>query len=136
MIIAMGSTGEPPISCELRKGCFSGQSSTSQATVGKGEAGAPEIPADAGTVLDLGHARTILRVAGPEAAALMTRLAPLDVRPGAFPDGTVATSAIHHVAVTILARDAGFELHCFRSFGLALFEHVAEVAEQFGLEIV
>ncbi|HUF55602.1 MAG TPA: hypothetical protein VMM55_03480 [Thermohalobaculum sp.] len=103
--------------------------------VAEAEMAAPALDAEVGTLLDLGHARTILQIEGPEARALMARLAPLDFRPDAFPEGTVATSAVHHVAVTMLARGDGFDLLCFRSFGLALFEHVAEIAGQFGLEV-
>ena len=104
--------------------------------IAEAELAEPDVAAEAGTVLDLGHARTILRIEGPDAAALMARLAPLDFRPRSFPDGAVATSAVHHVAVTVLARDDGYDLFAFRSFGLSLFEHVAETAEQFGLEII
>lgn len=96
----------------------------------------PALEAGDGTLLDLGHARTLLRVEGPAAVELMARMAPLDFRAHAFPDGTVATSAIHEVAATILARESGFDLLVFRSFGRAIAEHLAETAEQFGVEIV
>lgn len=95
----------------------------------------PAIGRDDGTVLDLGHARTTIRVEGPAASELMARMAPLDFRPRSFADGRVATSAIHHVASTIVAHDGGFEVFVYRSFGLALWQHLVESAEQFGLEI-
>lgn len=95
----------------------------------------PTVGRNDATVLDLGHARTVIRVEGPAAADLMARMAPLDFRAHAFPDGTAQTSMIHHVATLIVAKDGGFELFCYRSFGLALWEHLTESAEQFGLEI-
>lgn len=88
---------------------------------------------DAGTVLDLSHARTVIRVEGDLQADFMARLMPLDLRSKAFPDGTVATSAIDHVAVTVDARDGGLDLYCFRSFGRAMWEHLVETAEQFAV---
>jgi sarcosine oxidase gamma subunit len=95
----------------------------------------PEIAPGDGTALDLSHARTLVRLEGPAAPDLMARLVALDLRPGAFPDGRVATAPIHHVAVTIHARAGGLDLYLPRSFALALWEHMAETGAQFGLEI-
>lgn len=86
-----------------------------------------------GTALDLSHARTVIRVEGEGASDLMARMMPLDLRSVAFPEGSVATSAIHHIAVTVHARDGGLDLYCFRSFGLAIWEHLIETAEQFAV---
>lgn len=91
-------------------------------------------PAD-GTVLELGHARTVIHVAGPRAAELMSRLVPLDLRPGRFPEGAVAGTVLHHVGVTVLAREGGYDILVLRSFGLALWELLLETAAQFGAEI-
>lgn len=103
--------------------------------VSDAETPAPTLSAEDGTLLDLGHARTVIRVEGARSVDLMARMAPLDFRPKAFPEGTVATSAIHHIAATILARTGGFDVFVYRSFGLAIFEHIAETAEQFGVEV-
>ena len=95
----------------------------------------PEVESDDGTVLELGHARTAIHVSGPRAGDLMARMVPLDLRPAAFPEGAVATSALHHVGVTILARNGGYDVLVPRSFGLALWETLFEAAAQFGVEI-
>lgn len=91
-------------------------------------------PAD-GAVLELGHARTVIHVAGPRAADLVARMVPLDLRPAKFPDGSVASTALHHVGVTILARAGGYDILVLRSFGLAIWEILSETAAQFGVEI-
>ncbi|MEM7178932.1 MAG: sarcosine oxidase subunit gamma [Pseudomonadota bacterium] len=100
---------------------------TSDAPIEKPEMGAT------GTPLDLSHARTVIRLQGEAVPELMARLTPLDLRESAFPEGSVATSAIDHVAVTLHAREGGLEVYCFRSFGLSIWEHVANSAEQFAI---
>ncbi|MBY8978180.1 hypothetical protein KHP62_20385 [Rhodobacteraceae bacterium NNCM2] len=100
--------------------------------VSDAEVAKPEM-GEAGTALDLSHARTVIRLEGERAPELMARMMPLDLRPATFADGAVATSGIHHVAVTVHARDGGIDLYCFRSFGLAIWEHLAESAEQFAI---
>lgn len=95
----------------------------------------PALESDDGTVLDLGHARTVIHVSGPRAVELMARMVPLDLRPAHFADGAVAASVLHHVGVTILARDGGFDVFALRSFGLAVWEALADAAAQFGCEV-
>ncbi|MCP5156052.1 MAG: sarcosine oxidase subunit gamma [Ectothiorhodospiraceae bacterium] len=96
----------------------------------------PSLAEADGTVLELGHARTVIHVSGPSAADLMARLVPLDLRPGTFPEGSVASTRMHQMGVTILARDGGYDLFCLRSFGLAAWTLIGEVAAQFGAEVV
>ena len=103
--------------------------------VGEGEIAQPALDAADGTVLELSHARTVIHVAGPNAAGLMARMVSLDLRPAAFPDGSVASTGLHHMGVTILARDGGFDIFVLRSFGLAIWETLIESAAQFGAEI-
>jgi sarcosine oxidase subunit gamma len=88
-----------------------------------------------GTVLDLGHARTVIHVSGPRAADLMARMVPLDLRTAKFPEGAVAGTMLHHLGVTILARGGGYDIFALRSFGLAVWEHLIDSAGQFGAEI-
>lgn len=103
--------------------------------VSEGESPRPRLDAADGTVLDLGHARTVIRVSGPRAVELMARMVPLDLRPTAFPEGSVSSSVLHHVGVTVMARDGGFDLLVLRSLGLAVWETLVESAGQFGAEI-
>ena len=96
----------------------------------------PALDAADGTVLELSHARTVIHVSGQGALDLMARMVPLDLRPAAFPEGSVANTGLHHVGVTILARDGGFDIFVLRSFGLSVWEIMVESAAQFGAEIV
>jgi heterotetrameric sarcosine oxidase gamma subunit len=95
----------------------------------------PSLDEADGTVLELSHARTVIHVAGPRALDLMARMVPLDLRPRVFPDGAVASTILHHLGVTLLARDGGFDILVLRSFGLAVWETLIESAAQFGAEI-
>ena len=95
----------------------------------------PPLDGADGTVLELGHARTVIHIAGPALADFMARMVPLDLRPQAFPDGAVANTGMHHMGVTLLARDGGIDILVLRSFGLAAWDALIEVAAQFGGEI-
>ena len=103
--------------------------------VSEDEIARPTLDAADGTVLELSHARTAIHVSGPKALDLMARMVPLDLRPAAFPEGSVANTGLHHVGVTILARDGGFDILVLRSFGLTVWETLVESAAQFGAEI-
>jgi len=79
--------------------------------------------------------RKRLCVAGDDAAEFLNRHFPLDLRDASFPVGTVASSATHHVGVTLWRSDQGYELFIPRGFALSLWEGLVESAEQFGVEI-
>jgi len=98
-------------------------------------AAAPALTADEGATLDLSHSRTHLRISGSRAAALLNRHLPLDLREHAFPVGSVGSSALHHVGVTLWRSDAGFELFLPRGFALSLWQVLLEGAAQFGAEV-
>jgi sarcosine oxidase subunit gamma len=95
----------------------------------------PALDVADGTVLELSHARTVIHVSGPKVLDLMARMVPLDLRTAAFPEGSVANTGLHHLGVTLLARDGGFDILVLRSFGLAVWEILIESAAQFGGEI-
>jgi sarcosine oxidase gamma subunit len=65
----------------------------------------------------------------------MARMVPLDLRPATFPEGAVASTGLHHLGVTIVARNGGFDFLVLRSFGLAVWETLIDSAAQFGAEI-
>ena len=96
---------------------------------------APEFDAEQAVTLDLSHSRTRLCVSGNDAAEFLGRHFPLDFRSQSFPPGTVASSATHHVGVTLWHSADGFELFIPRGFALSLWEGFVESAGQFGLEI-
>ena len=96
----------------------------------------PAFSADEGVTLDLSHSRTHVRVRGPEAATLLNRHLPLDLRDSRFPVGSVASSAFHHVGITLWRSESGYELFLPRGFALSLWEMLLESAAQFGGEVV
>ncbi|NQU55861.1 MAG: sarcosine oxidase subunit gamma [Rhodospirillales bacterium] len=95
-----------------------------------------DISAAEGAVLDLSHSRTHLRISGPQAALLLNRHLPLDLREGAFPVGTVASSVLHHTGVTLWRSEQGFELLMVRGFALSLWQLLLESGAQFNAEVV
>ena len=97
---------------------------------------APELADEVGATLDVSHSRTHLRISGPEATTLLNRLLPLDLREASFGVGAVASSALHHVGVTLWRREEGYDLFIPRGFALAVWEVILETAAQFGAEVV
>ena len=89
-----------------------------------------------GCLLDLSHARTHVRVSGPDAATCLNRHLPVDLRDGVCPVGSVVSTALHHVAVALWRSEHGFELFLPRGFALSCWEVLLETAEQFGVEVV
>jgi len=94
-----------------------------------------ELDAEQGATLDLSHSRTRVRILGEDATTLLNRLLPLDLREQQFPSGTVASSAIHHVGVTLWRSEQSYELFIPRGFSLSVWEVLFESALQFGVEV-
>ena len=97
---------------------------------------APQLESDKGVTLDLSHSRTHIRINGTEAADFLNRFLPLDLREQSFPVGSVASSVIHHVGVTLWRSAAGYDMFVPRGFAVALWHGFTDVAEQFGLEVI
>ncbi|MCP4492685.1 MAG: sarcosine oxidase subunit gamma [Gammaproteobacteria bacterium] len=97
---------------------------------------APEVDAEQGNTLDISHSRTRVRVTGDNATEFLNRHLSLDLREDSFPVGSVGSTAIHHVGVTLWRSMAGYELFIPRGFALSLWEGFVVSATQFGLEVV
>ncbi|MCP4335111.1 MAG: sarcosine oxidase subunit gamma [Gammaproteobacteria bacterium] len=95
----------------------------------------PAFDAGQAVTLDLSHSRTRVCVSGDNAAEFLNRHLPLDLRETSFPVGAVASSATHHVGVTLWRSQDGYELFMPRGFALSLWEGFVESAQQFGVEI-
>ena len=59
----------------------------------------------------------------------------MDLRDDFFPVGTVASSALHHVGITLWRSNDGFDLFLPRGFALSTWEILIETAAQFGAEV-
>lgn len=97
---------------------------------------APELDAQQGATLDISHSRTRIRITGSESVSFLNRQLSLDLREDSFPVGSVASSVIHHVGVTLWRSEQGYELFIPRGFALSLWEGMVETATQFGLEVL
>jgi heterotetrameric sarcosine oxidase gamma subunit len=96
----------------------------------------PALSAPEGSVLDLSHSRSHIRISGPQAALLLNRHLPLDLREDAFPVGSVASTAFHHTGVTLWKSEQGFELFMVRGFALSLWQLLLESGAQFNAEVI
>lgn len=82
--------------------------------------------------LDLGHARVIIHVAGPDAEALMTRLLTVDVSPAAFPSGDFRQTSIHHMSTLIFrSEDDCFCIYAASSAAGSMWDYVMDCAKPF-----
>ena len=77
-----------------------------------------------------------IRVNGRDSAEFLNRHMSLDLRDTAFPMGSVGSTPVHHVGVTLWRSENGYELFIPRGFALSLWEGLTESAEQFGLQVI
>lgn len=89
-----------------------------------------------GAVLDLSHSRTHIRISGSQATVVLNSYLPLDLREQSFPVGAVASTAFHHVGITLWRSQHGYELFAPRGFSVSLWELLIEASEQYGLSIL
>lgn len=95
----------------------------------------PVIPPEDGNVLDLSQSRTWLKFGGEKADVLLNHFLPIDFRDGSFPMNSVASTAFHHVGVTLWRSEDGYNLLLPRSFAASLWQMLHESALQYGLEV-
>lgn len=75
-----------------------------------------------------GWARLVL--AGPAAADALARLAPIDLRKSAFPEGTVARTSIGHMQMILTRTGAQmFEIMVFRSMARTAWHEIGDALE-------
>lgn len=79
--------------------------------------------ADHAALIDMSHARAVLRLSGPAARDMLASLLPLDMHPRGFAPGRVATTLAAHLTVQVRQIDAvpSYELSCLRSYAGSLW---------------
>jgi sarcosine oxidase subunit gamma len=94
------------------------------------------ITSEIGTVTDLSHGRTAIRVAGPRAEWVLSKLFAVDFAFAAFPLGHGRSTMHHdvHAAIQRTALDA-FDLYVFRSFARSFWTTLCHAAEEVGYEV-
>ena len=91
------------------------------------------VASDKMTMIDLSHARCVLRVSGPCSVAMLASGVPIDIegmRQGASAATLFTPFSIH---LHCLQADC-FDLYVFRSYGLALYEALQKAAVEYGFE--
>lgn len=93
-------------------------------------------------VTELGHSRTVLRLAGPAVREVLAKGLPVDLDPGACPVGAFVQSAIAHISVLVQRMpdaangDSVFEVFVPRGFAVNFWEWLVEAAAERGAEVL
>lgn len=89
---------------------------------------------DGAMVVDQSHGRTLFRLSGPDAVAILMRGVAIDLDGGAMPVGQSASLAFGHVAINLArSSDAAFELVVGRSFAESLYHDLHVAGRAFSL---
>ncbi|RUM98730.1 sarcosine oxidase subunit gamma family protein [Pseudaminobacter arsenicus] len=91
---------------------------------------------ETGTVTDLSHGRTAIRIAGPKAEWVLSKFFAIDFSATAFPIGA-GRSTVHHEIFVHIQRSAPtqFELYVFRSFARSFWQALCRASEEVGYEV-
>ncbi|MGB7432916.1 MAG: sarcosine oxidase subunit gamma family protein [Ahrensia sp.] len=92
---------------------------------------------DAGTVVDLSHGRTVLRISGNQAAWVLPKLFAIDFSDAAFAVATGLATQHHEISAQIYRVDATtFDIMIFRSYARAFWHTLTKAAQDVGYEVV
>jgi len=91
---------------------------------------------DMGTVTDLSHGRTAIRIAGPKAEWVLAKFFAIDFSPTAFPEGS-GISIVHHDFFAQIQRTGAdqFDVYVFRSFARSFWKSLCRASEEVGYEV-
>jgi sarcosine oxidase subunit gamma len=94
------------------------------------------VSAEIGTVTDLSHGRTAIRVSGAKAEWILAKLFAIDFSLPAFPEGS-GISTVHHDFFVQIQRSAAdqFDLYVFRSFARSFWKSLCHASEEVGYEV-
>ena len=83
-------------------------------------------------VTPLSHGRTRIRLDGPPARDVLSKLIPLDFHSLVFTPGTFAMTGIHHTPVTVhCLADNRFDLYVLRTFALNVWEVITDAGLEY-----
>ena len=94
------------------------------------------VGSEVGTVTNLSHGRTAIRIAGPKTEWVLSKLYALDFALPAFPV-EAGRSTTHHDIFTAIQRTGqdAFDLYVFRSFARSFWQMLCHAAEEVGYEV-
>ncbi|WP_457937542.1 sarcosine oxidase subunit gamma family protein [Mesorhizobium sp. 10J20-29] len=97
---------------------------------------AAAVARDTGTVTDLSHGRTAIRVAGPKAEWVLSKIFAIDFALPAFPLGS-GVSTVHHDIFAQIQRTGAerFDIYVFRSFARSFWHALCRASEEVGYEV-
>ncbi|ESY97331.1 sarcosine oxidase subunit gamma [Mesorhizobium sp. LNHC229A00] len=89
-----------------------------------------------GTVTDLSHGRTAIRIAGPKAEWVLSKFFAIDFALPAFPVGA-GRSTMHHDVFAQIQRTGTdqFDIYVFRSFARSFWKALCHASEEVGYEV-
>lgn len=94
------------------------------------------IPATVGSVTDLSHGRTAIRIEGEKAEWLLAKFFAVDFSKAKFPVGRGVSTNHHDVFAQIRRRTENcFEVYVFRSFARSFWKALCHGAEENGYEV-
>jgi heterotetrameric sarcosine oxidase gamma subunit len=90
-----------------------------------------------GTVVDLGHARTVFQLSGVFAARTLAKFCGMDLSESKFPTGSSTNTRFEHIGMTLSRLDdtPTFEVMVFRGYAQHVFEALVEAGAEFGLNV-
>lgn len=90
-------------------------------------------------VIDVSHGRTVIRLGGSKAQAVLMAATPVDLHPSVFPAPGCAHSLIAEVAGLIAVEETAgertYDLMLPRSYGVSMLEFLEETAAQYGYRV-
>jgi methylglutamate dehydrogenase subunit D len=94
------------------------------------------VTSETGTVTDLSHGRTALRISGPKAEWVLSKFFAIDFAEPAFPTGS-GISTVHHDVFAQIQRTGAdqFDLYVFRSFARSFWRALCHASEEIGYEV-
>ncbi len=94
------------------------------------------VTSEVGTVTDLSHGRTALRISGPKAEWVLAKFFAIDFALPAFPVGS-GISTVHHDIFAHIQRTGAeqFDLYVFRSFARSFWTMLCHASEEVGYEV-
>ncbi len=97
---------------------------------------AKAIAAETGTVTDLSHGRTAIRISGRKAEWVLSKFFAIDFALPALPVGS-GISTVHHDIFAQIQRSGAdqFDLYVFRSFARSFWNSLCHASEEVGYEV-
>lgn len=91
---------------------------------------------ETGSVTDLSHGRTAIRIEGERAEWVLSKLFAIDFSLAGFPVGEGRATAHHDISAAIQRTDAQrFDIYVFRSFARSFWKVLCHSAEEVGYEV-